>query len=409
MQLIERNPVILGVIAVALIVVLGVVSLTLQREDFTGGYTVSAELRDASGLRPGDTVTVAGVQIGRVDNLEIDGDKVLAALRIEGTDLPVGTRAVVTPRTLVGKRAVELSTGSDFENLLDDGDTIPLSQTEVYADVPQFGDASEELLSEVDAEALNTFLGALTDLTRGQREEVATLVEGGTRLTSLVNEQEGEIRELLRRLQEVGATLNRRDAELISIIDDLDIVLGRLADRREDLRRLFRQTNATSATAADLVADIRGELDSVLTEVHRDLAIIDRHQLDIAETLAIAPDAIGGFASIAFAGEVKVPYGHTLVQSLGPAGIDLIAGCGGLVDQQLDEILGPDPRSCEEQENDTFPDDTPPPDRSGPVPPVPVPGDPPLDRSSSAESDPAEQRGDVGDMARRLLPEGVAP
>lgn len=401
MQFTERNPVIMGIIALVLLVVVGVVSLSLQRSDFAGAYSINAELRDANGLRTGDLVTVAGVEVGQVAGLEIAGDHVLATLAIEGAELTSDTRAVVTPRTLVGKRAVELFTGEDFEDTLGEGDTIPLERTEVYADVPQFGDVSEELLSEVDAEALNTFLSALTDLTRGQRDEVATLVEGGTRLTSLVNEQEGQIRELLRRLRDVSATLNRRDDELVNIIDNLDVVLGDLAERREDIRRLFRETNATSATAADLVGGIRGELDQVLEEVHRDLAIIDRHQMDLAEALAYAPDSIGGFASIAFAGPTKVPYGHVLVQSLGPAGLDVVAGCGGLVDQQLDQILGPDPRSCEEQENDTFPDDTPPPEGGPGLPGLPVL--PPGDGGAAQDTG---GRTSIDALGRRLLPGG---
>ncbi len=357
-QFIERNPLILGVVTVALIVAAGVAALTLQRADFTGGYSVVAEFRDANGLRVNDVVTVAGVRSGRVGALKIDGDHVDVQLDLDGVELPVGTKAVITPRTLVGKRAVELQTGQDFSRLLRPNDVIPLSQTIVHSDVPQFGKASDELLSQVDAEALNTFLRALTDLTRGQRDELQELIEGGTRLTSVVNENEKPLRELLRRLRLLSETLNSRDKELVQIVDDFDVVLGRIQQRRKDIRRLFAQTRRTSAIGADLLAETRPELDRILTEVHRDTKILARHQMDLAEALAYAPDSIGGFASISFSGDIPVPYGHVLAQSAGPLGVDVLVGCGGLLDQQIDKLLGPDPRSCEEQENDTFPDDT---------------------------------------------------
>lgn len=401
MQFIERNPVVLGLITLGLLVAVSFAALTLQRSDFAGAFSVVAEFADANGLRVDDPVTVAGANIGRVSSLEIVDDHVEATLQIEGVDLPVQTEALITPRTLVGKRAVELDTGDDFAELLADGDRIPLEQTTVYTDVPQFGNASDELLSQVDAEALNRFLQALTELTEGQRDEVALLIEGGTRLTSVVNEQERPIRELLRQLRDLSVTLNSRDDELVSIIDDFEVVLGRLADRRADIRRLFEETREAAAIGADLVRTIRPDLDEVLEEVHRDIAILDRHQMDLAEALAYLPDSIGGFASIAFSGEVEVPYGHVLVQSLGPAGVDAIAGCGGLIDQQLDQLLGPDPRSCEEQEGDTFPDDTPEPD-TNPVPDLPI--DPP-DLPTAAPA--ASARLPVDVLARRLVRQEV--
>jgi len=396
MQLGERNPLIIGLVAVGLLVATTVGALTLQRSDFVGGYRLVAEFADANGLRVDDIVTIAGVQVGRVDDLEIVEDHVEVTLQIDGAEVPAGTTAELAPQTLVGKRAVELTTGTDFSQILADGDRIPIERTFVSIDVPRFGNASQDLLSEVDSEALNTFIRSLTDLTRGQREEVAGLIEGGTRLTGLVNDQEEEIRELLRELRGVSETLNSRDDELLSIIDDFDVVLEDLLAKQADIRALFRETTVTNNLTADLIAAKRTELDRVLDEVHRDLEIVNRHQMDLAEALAYAPEAVGGFASISFAGETKVPWGQVFVQSLGPLGIDPLLGCGGLVDRQLNQVLGPDPRSCEEQANDTFPDDTEP-QSDPPEPPLPIPDLP--DPPAAGES-----RLGIDAFARSLLP-----
>src|SRR5690606_33716100 len=70
-----------------------------------------------------------------------------------------------------------------------------------------------------------------------------------------------------------------------------------------------------------------------------------------------------------------VGWGHVFVTALGPVGVDVLAGCGGLLDQQLNLLLGPDPRACEDLENTTFPDDVEAP--SGPLaglPDLPLPG-----------------------------------
>jgi phospholipid/cholesterol/gamma-HCH transport system substrate-binding protein len=402
MQMTERNPVVIGVVVLAVMVAVTAAGLTITRDDLLDGYEVTAQFADANGLRVGDQVLVAGVRAGRVRDLAIVDGHVEALLQVEEVELPRDARARVILRTLVGTRAVALESPSgDFSDLLADGDVIPLDRTTTTIDVPEFGDVSEELLTEIDSEAFNDFLRSVTTLTEGQREEVASLVDGGTRLTRVVNEQEAQIRDLLRQLRGVGSTLNARDAELISIIDDFDVALGRLAERREDIRRLFRETTAASDVAADLVVGARSRLDSILTELHQDLELINANQVSLAEALAYSGDSILGFSSIALAaGGVEVPWGDVFATSLGPAGVDILAGCGGLIDQQLDTILGPDPRPCSERENITFPDDVnPPDDRQGPAVPLPSPlPDLPLPSSTS------EARHPVDTVARRLLP-----
>jgi phospholipid/cholesterol/gamma-HCH transport system substrate-binding protein len=356
MQLGERNPGVIGAVAVGLAAVATVAALTIQRTHLVGGYEVVAEFADADGLREGDTVMISGVRAGEVQSLEIAGDHVEAELRIEGAELASDARARIVVETLVGKRAVQLDAGSDFADPLDDGDRIPLERTTQPTDVPDLGDASEKLLSNVDARELNRFVVALDEVVRGQREEVAALVDGGTDLARTVNDQEQQIRELLQRLRGLGETLNSRDEELVGIIDDVDEALGRLNERRDDLRALVRETRATTAEAADLVADKRGEIDAILTDLHDITDVLQRHQRDLAEGLAYSGDAILGFASVPQAQGQIQSWGHVFTQSLGPAGADVLVGCGGVLDQQLDQLLGPDPRSCAEQEGQSQPD-----------------------------------------------------
>jgi phospholipid/cholesterol/gamma-HCH transport system substrate-binding protein len=356
MSFTERNPVIIGIIAAVVMAVVTVGGLSIQGSSLRGGYTLTAQFEDAAGLRPGDDIFIAGVRAGSVASVDIVKDHVEVVLSVNGHELPSETRAKIVVRTLVGSRGIELATQGDYTDLLSDGDVIPMERTDLPIDAPEFGDVSEELLSETNSEALNELLVSLTDVTRGQREEVAALIQGGNRVTRVINEQERDIRDLLTSLAEVSTVLNSQSSQIITIIDDFGSTLRTLRARRADLKRFFRQTNTTAATAADLVGRERRKLDSILTDVHEVTQVLSRNQMSLAEALAYAGDSITGFSSVSYAGKVKVPWGHIFVQSAGPVGVDVIAGCGGLIDQRLDEILGPDPRSCEEQANDTFPD-----------------------------------------------------
>lgn len=409
LQFIERNPVIIGIITAALILGTLYFSLSITREDLTGGYEVTVEFSDANGLQAGDIAIVAGIQAGKVTSVDIVGDRIEAVVQMDGAvELPVGTTASITVRTLVGKKAIDFDTGIGevaFDGpLLGDGDRITLEDTSVTIDVPALAETAEDFLTEIDSEALNTLLVAVADVTRDQRDEVARLVDSGTDLTELVNSQEEQIRLLLRNLSTLSQTLESRDDELVGVIDDLNVALTNINARRAEVQALLRETQNTGAITADFVARVRADLDAILDELHLDLEIVRRHQLDIAEGLAYAGDSLVGFSSIGFADGVPVPWGHIAVTGLGPAGVDLLAGCGGLVDQALDALLGPDPRSCAEQGQGTTPGDFDPVNEGGgsggilpELPPLlPVGPDGVLDLGSVIARQPQELGIDVG-------------
>lgn len=350
----DRSPLLLGGIVAVLIVIGTALGLSLEAGGLRSGYEVTAEFDTAVGLSRGDPVLIAGLPAGTISSVDISDDGYAeVGLRIEDHPLPADSRARVVLRSLVGLRSVQLTATGSWSDQLADGDRIPIERTSVPVDIPEVADASEALLNEADTEAFDLLLGSVTDITRGQRDQVAELVDGGTELADIITDREAEIRDLLDRLREVAAAVGDRDEELLTVVDDLGDSLGQLADQRDDVRELLRQTNATSGRAADLVEDERDAIDAILDEFHDFAGIADRHQLDIAETIAYLGPGIEGFASIAFSGEEEVPWANIFTTSAGPAGIDIVGGCGGLLDQALDEVLGPDPRSCAELENRT--------------------------------------------------------
>jgi phospholipid/cholesterol/gamma-HCH transport system substrate-binding protein len=60
----ERNPKILGLIGVTIMVVAVLAILLLNRSVFSSGYTINAQFPNAAGISNGTTVMVAGVNVG---------------------------------------------------------------------------------------------------------------------------------------------------------------------------------------------------------------------------------------------------------------------------------------------------------------------------------------------------------
>ena len=96
-----------------------------------GSYHLNARFSDVSGLRPRAKVTIAGVSVGRVAEIDVDTymGQALVKMEIDGEagDLPLDTGAKILTEGILGTRYIALLPGAD-EDMLMDGDTIEETQ-----------------------------------------------------------------------------------------------------------------------------------------------------------------------------------------------------------------------------------------------------------------------------------------
>lgn len=340
----ERNPLTIGVVVVALIAAGTTAALALNGGAFKDRYTVNARFSDTAGLRSGDEVRVAGILAGQVGSIREHDGRVDVSLKIdEGVELPGDVQAEVVVETLLGSKYVRLANGSDWDHPLESGDVITdtITPTEVL-DVENVG---TPLLEDTDAEAIDDLLGRIERVTEGQRGNVGEIVDGLNRLTKAVNERQAEARRLIRSSRQVTATLAARDQDLLAALDDVNVVLDGLAQRRVQLAKLLEETEATARKTADLVGENRPEIDAILDEIHLDLQVVERNQTNLAESLSGLTNAISGFASIGYTGAEESPttWANMYTQLVGPISPDALFGSCGLLDDAFDVLLGPDP------------------------------------------------------------------
>jgi phospholipid/cholesterol/gamma-HCH transport system substrate-binding protein len=129
-----RSNVALGLIALAVIAVglyLGVTkSIPLQSH-----YEIRAAFQSSNNIRPGSPVRIAGVEVGKVTDVErakAGGEGAILTMRIsdEGRPVHADATAKIRPRIfLEGNFFVDLTAGSPSAPELDDGATIPVQQT----------------------------------------------------------------------------------------------------------------------------------------------------------------------------------------------------------------------------------------------------------------------------------------
>ena len=90
-----------------------------------GGYEVTAEFDDASGLTPGTDVRMAGVKIGTVVSQRLNPETYYAEIVLsidDAIELPTDTSARIVPEGLLGGNFVELEPGGDIETIAPGGE-----------------------------------------------------------------------------------------------------------------------------------------------------------------------------------------------------------------------------------------------------------------------------------------------
>src|SRR4029079_5642204 len=89
--------------------------------------TYYAQFSDTGGINTGDKVRIAGVDVGRVQSMRIDGDKVVIGYSLGGTQIGTQSRAAIRTDTILGRRNIEIEPRGS-EALRANG-VLPLGQT----------------------------------------------------------------------------------------------------------------------------------------------------------------------------------------------------------------------------------------------------------------------------------------
>jgi len=138
----DRVEIAVGLFVLAGLAALAYLSIRLGKLEIVGGdyVPVYAEFSSVAGLRKGGSVEIAGVGVGKVDDIRINDYKARVLLKVR-TDiaLPEDTIASVRTRGLIGDKYVELSPGASDRRIPPGG---RIRETEAAVDL-------EGLLGEV--------------------------------------------------------------------------------------------------------------------------------------------------------------------------------------------------------------------------------------------------------------------
>ncbi|ABL80230.1 MULTISPECIES: MCE family protein [unclassified Nocardioides] len=310
----ERNPVIVG--AVSLVVLALVMLAAFRAQDLPligGGDTYYAAFSEAGGLEPNDEVRIAGVRVGKVESVELEGDHVRVTFRVDtASEFGDDTHAAIKVKTLLGAMYLALQPAGAGQ--LDEGAEIPVERTSSPYDVVDAFAGLAKTSERIDTDRLAESLTTLADLSRNTPEEFRQALDGVSRLSSNIAARDQQINSLLTNLKRVTGVLNERDDDIIGLMKDSDVLFRALVARRDAVHNLLVSTTRLSKELTALIEQSRADLKPALTHLENVLAVLNKNEDNLDNSLRLMEPFYRVFASTLGNG----PWFDTYIQNMPP-------------------------------------------------------------------------------------------
>jgi phospholipid/cholesterol/gamma-HCH transport system substrate-binding protein len=310
----ERNPVVVGAISLAVVAALILAAFNAQNLPIIGGGDVYyAAFKEAGGLKANDEVRIAGVRVGKVEKVELDGDHVKVTFRIEDpADFGKDTRADIKVKTLLGAMFLALEPAGSGQ--LSAGSEIPVSRTSSPYDVVKAFSGLAETSDRIDTDQLAQSLTTLADLTRNTPEAFRSALDGVSRLSTNIAAKNDQINTLLGNLQNVSEVLDARDQDIVGLMRDSDVLFRALVKRRDSVHRLLVSTTTLSTELTALVRQSRADLQPALSHLQSVVDVLNKNEDNIDNSLRLMAPFYRVFANTLGNG----PWFDTYIQNMPP-------------------------------------------------------------------------------------------
>jgi len=255
------------------------------------GYRLTVDFDTASGLEPKSDVKMAGVPIGKVEDIELVGNRARLVLRIrQGIRIPIDSVGTIQTQGILGEKYVEILAGKDAQRNLPAGGQVANTQSPTNLDdmvrkLSAIGDDVKKFTESISA-TFGTEEGkkALGDILRDVRATTAslrTVVQGNEKrfdrilanidrlsadLSDISASNKQDVRATIANLRAFSDTLKSETPALVSKLQEMsERVSGVVGDNRENLKESIKNLKTASA-----------RLDNTLDAAGKVMAKIDR-------------------------------------------------------------------------------------------------------------------------------------
>jgi phospholipid/cholesterol/gamma-HCH transport system substrate-binding protein len=239
---------------VALAVVAGVVIIEMLGgpEHFMRGYRLSALFSNVQELKVGDRVKMAGVEVGRVEKIELQDEKAKVIMKMKkDAEVKTDSTATIKFTGLMGQNFVSIDFGTPNASKAGDGTMLKSAEqpdlSVVMSKIDNVATGVENLTKSFSGLKIDELLGPFIDFMKDNRVPLTTTISNIDSVTSQISQGKGTVGKLIYDPQLYDSAL-KTVTNLQSTFSDVQSTFA-------GVKIIVDQVNAGQGTAGKFVKD----------------------------------------------------------------------------------------------------------------------------------------------------------
>ncbi|HTT86751.1 MAG TPA: MCE family protein [Acidimicrobiales bacterium] len=287
-----------------------------------------AAFSNASGLQPGDTVRIAGVEVGKVSSVTLQDNHALVSFSVDDTQhLTTTTAAAIHFENLLGQRFLAVVPGKPGGRPLPAGGLIPLARTTPAIDLTAVFDGFQPLFSALSPDQVNQLAGSIIDVFQGESGTVSDIVAQTAALTNNLADRQQVIDTLLNSLSSLLNTVGVHDSQLGQLIGSFDTLASGLANSRGQIGSAIDNVASAESTTSNLLNEAQPTLNEDIQSLSGAVSSLSANQKGLDGVLQNFPGLLSTLTKIQSSGNwINVYLCNLTVDVNGQLDISLIPG-----------------------------------------------------------------------------------
>jgi phospholipid/cholesterol/gamma-HCH transport system substrate-binding protein len=297
-RLIKAQIVAFAVITVLAVTYCALVYVKLPEKLGIGRHTLTVELPDTGELYPEALVTLRGIPVGEVTDIDLTDTGAAATLSVDDAAvIPRGSQVTVRSASAIGEQYLNFDPAGLVGPAWSPGDVVPVTQVLLPTPDNDLLRDANALLASLPKKDLGTAVKELGDAFGGRATDLRWLLNSSGALLDTATANIGPTRRLIGDLGPVLHTQRDLSPRLRSITGNLAIVTDQLRRSDPDLRGTLEKTGPALGALDGLVHRLQPTLPLLLSDLTSVGQVLQVYLPNVRQTLVVLPTTINDLQS----------------------------------------------------------------------------------------------------------------
>ncbi|OBI32684.1 virulence factor Mce family protein, partial [Mycobacterium sp. E2238] len=262
-------------------------------------------------LKKNDKVRISGVNVGKVQALEIDGNHVLIKFSVGGKRIGTESRLAIKTDNILGRKVLEIE--SRGTQTLRPGAVLPLGQSTIPYEIYDANFDITKAATGWDLDTIKRSLNVLSQTINQTSPRLTATLNSLTKFSDSIGKRDEQIKHLLAQAHQVASVLGDRSEQINRLLVNANTLLAAFNERGQAIDALLHNISAFSADVQGFIND-NPSLNAVLEQLHAISDLLVARKADLAQSLT----SVGQFAASLGESVASGPYFKIVIANLLP-------------------------------------------------------------------------------------------